>query len=61
MINEHGNRRVTRLERTGKPTVLADWYDGEGKSLYLSASAGLYRLRVNATGIRPGAVRQEAA
>jgi len=59
MINEHGNRRVTRLERTGKPTVLADWW--EGKSLYLSASAGLYRLRVNATGIRPGAVRQEAA
>jgi gluconolactonase len=27
-INEHGNRRVTRLERTGKVTVLADRYDG---------------------------------
>ena len=27
-INEHGNRRVTRLERTGKITVLADRYDG---------------------------------
>ena len=26
-INEHGNRRVTRLERTGKITVLADRYD----------------------------------
>lgn len=27
-INEHGNRRVTRLEKTGKITVLADRYDG---------------------------------
>jgi gluconolactonase len=27
-INEHGNRRVTRLERTGKITVLADRYQG---------------------------------
>ena len=28
-INEHGNRRVTRLERTGKITVLADRYNGK--------------------------------
>jgi gluconolactonase len=28
-INEHGNRRVTRLERIGKITVLADRYDGK--------------------------------
>ena len=28
-INEHGNRRVTRLERTGKITVLADHYEGK--------------------------------
>ena len=28
-INEHGNRRVTRLERTGKITVLAERYDGK--------------------------------
>lgn len=28
-INEHGNRRVTRLERNGKITVLADRYDGK--------------------------------
>ena len=28
VINEHGNRRVTRLERTGKVTVLADRYQG---------------------------------
>jgi gluconolactonase len=28
-IDEHGNRRVTRLERTGFLTVLADRYDGE--------------------------------
>jgi gluconolactonase len=27
-INEHGNRRVTRLERTGRVTVLADRYRG---------------------------------
>ena len=28
-INEHGNRRVTRLERTGQITVLADRYQGK--------------------------------
>jgi gluconolactonase len=28
-INEHGNRRVTRLERTGALTILADRYDGK--------------------------------
>ncbi|MGH7525811.1 MAG: SMP-30/gluconolactonase/LRE family protein, partial [Gemmatimonadales bacterium] len=28
-IDEHGNRRVTLLERTGKITVLADRYDGK--------------------------------
>jgi len=28
-IDEHGNRRVTRLERTGRITVLADRYDGK--------------------------------
>ena len=28
-INEHGNRRVTRLERTGNLTVLADRYQGK--------------------------------
>jgi gluconolactonase len=27
-INEHGNRRVTRLERAGNITVLADRYEG---------------------------------
>ena len=40
--------------------MLADWYDGDGKSPYLTASAGLYRLWVNLPGIRPGVVRQEA-
>ena len=28
-INEHGNRRVTRLERTGQLTVVADRYQGK--------------------------------
>jgi gluconolactonase len=28
-IDEHGNRRVTRLERTGQVTVLADQYEGK--------------------------------
>jgi gluconolactonase len=28
-INEHGNRRVTRLEETGQLTVLADGFDGK--------------------------------
>jgi gluconolactonase len=28
-INEHGNRRVTRLERNGQLTVLADRYEGK--------------------------------
>jgi gluconolactonase len=35
--------------------------DADGKSLYLTASTGLYRVRVSVPGIRPGAVRQEAA
>jgi gluconolactonase len=28
-INEHGNRRVTRVEKDGRVTVLADKYDGK--------------------------------
>ena len=28
-INEHGNRRVTRLEKNGQLTVLADRYEGK--------------------------------
>jgi len=28
-VDEHGNRRVTRLERTGQITVLADRYEGK--------------------------------
>lgn len=28
-INEHGNRRVTRIEKDGRLTVLADKYDGK--------------------------------
>ena len=28
-VNEHGNRRVVRLEKTGNVTVLADRYDGK--------------------------------
>ena len=28
-INEHGNRRVTRLEKDGTVTVLADRYEGK--------------------------------
>ena len=32
--------------------------DADGKSLYLTASTGLYRVRVNVPGIRPGAMRQ---
>ncbi|MFL5517419.1 MAG: SMP-30/gluconolactonase/LRE family protein, partial [Gemmatimonadales bacterium] len=35
--------------------------DADGKSLYLTASTGLYRVRVNLPGIRPGAVQQAAA
>jgi gluconolactonase len=35
--------------------------DADGKSLYLTASTGLYRVRVNVPGIRPGAVQQAAA
>ena len=35
--------------------------DADGRSLYLTASTGLYRVRVNVPGIRPGAVRHEAA
>jgi gluconolactonase len=35
--------------------------DADGRSLYLTASTGLYRVRVNVPGIRPGAMRQEAS
>jgi gluconolactonase len=28
-INEHGNRRVTRIEKDGRSTVLADRYEGQ--------------------------------
>jgi gluconolactonase len=35
--------------------------DGDGKSLYLTASTGLYRVRVSVPGIRPGALQQAAA
>jgi len=35
--------------------------DSDGRSLYLTASTGLYRVRVNVPGIRPGAVPHEAA
>jgi gluconolactonase len=35
--------------------------DADGQSLYLTASTGLYRMRVNVPGIRPGVVQQEAA
>ena len=35
--------------------------DADGKSLYLTASTGLSRVRVKVAGIRPGAVQQAAA
>jgi gluconolactonase len=34
--------------------------DADGKSLHLTASTGLYRVRVNVPGIRPGAPLQAA-
>jgi gluconolactonase len=34
--------------------------DADGKSLYMTASTGLYRLRVNVAGIRPGGTVQSA-
>ncbi|MGH2651447.1 MAG: SMP-30/gluconolactonase/LRE family protein, partial [Actinomycetota bacterium] len=45
-INEHGNRRVTRLERTGALTVLADRYRGKRlnspNDLVYRSDGGLY-------------------
>jgi gluconolactonase len=45
-INEHGNRRITRLERTGKLTVLADQYGGKRlnspNDLVYHSDGGLY-------------------
>jgi gluconolactonase len=35
--------------------------DADGKSLYLTASTGLYRVRVNVPGIGPDAVQHAAA
>jgi hypothetical protein len=33
------------------------WGDGDGKTLYMIARTGLYRLRLNIEGIRPGPSR----
>jgi gluconolactonase len=46
LINEHGNRRVTRLERTGALTVLADRFEGRRlnspNDLVLKSDGALY-------------------
>jgi gluconolactonase len=36
------------------------WGDADGKALYLTASTGLYRIRLDVAGVRPGAARQAA-
>jgi gluconolactonase len=45
-INEHGNRRVTRLEKNGQLTVLADRYEGKRlnspNDLVYRSDGGLY-------------------
>jgi gluconolactonase len=38
------------------PTNCA-WGDGDGKTLYMTVRTGLYRLRLNIEGIRPGPSR----
>jgi gluconolactonase len=30
-----------------------NWGDGDGKTLYMTARTGLYRIRLNTEGIRP--------
>ena len=46
LINEHGNRRVTRLEKTGALTVLADRFEGRRlnspNDLVLKSDGALY-------------------
>ena len=37
------------------------WGDADGKALYLTASTGLYRIRLTVAGIRPGVAQQAAA
>ena len=37
------------------------WGDADGKALYLTASTGLYRIRLDVAGVRPGAAQQAAA
>ena len=37
------------------------WGDADGKALYLTASTGLYRIRLNVAGVRPAATMQAAA
>jgi len=37
------------------------WGDADGRALYLTASTGLYRIRLNVAGVRPGAPQQAAA
>jgi gluconolactonase len=37
------------------------WGDADGKALYLTASTGLYRIRLSVAGARPGTATQAAA
>src|SRR5438445_432599 len=81
-INQHGNRRVVRMEKNDQKgnlyvsgpgglwiisaegkhlgTIVGPehphnfaWGDDDGKTLYLCAKTGLYRIRLNIPGIRP--------
>jgi gluconolactonase len=37
------------------PEIVANlaWGDADGKTLYITARTGVYRIKLNATGIRP--------
>ena len=37
------------------------WGDADGRALYLTASTGLYRIRLSVPGVRPGMAQQSAA
>ena len=51
MISPEGKHLGTIIT-PGHPHNMA-WGDADGKTLYLCARSGLYRMRLNITGVRP--------
>jgi gluconolactonase len=47
------SQRLGIIRLPQQPANMA-WGDKDGKSLYITARTGIYRMRLNIAGIRPG-------